>query len=111
MITTYPLTLAGQTAANAVAEPKNVLYTPEGFVVRTGADYIAPIPPTQDELDRAVANAYSKLVLLKGKSPAQIQSWYATNVTGLATTALKLDAVMDVQLTMLIALSILARNL
>lgn len=111
MITVYPLTVVGQTAANAVADPKNILYTSGGFVVRTGTDYIAPIPLTQDELDRQVANAYAKLVLLKGKSPAQIQTWYATNVTSLATTALKLDAVMDVQLTMLIALSILARQL
>ena len=110
-IVLYPLTLAGQIAANAVADPKNLTFTYKGFEVRTGIDYIAPTPPTQDELDRQVANAYAKLTLLKGKTPAQIQTWYTTNVTSLATTALKLDAVMDVQLTMLIALSILAREL
>lgn len=104
MITTYPLTVAGQTAAEAVADPKNILYTPEGFEVRTGADYIAPTPLTQNELDEATARQYAKLAALRNMTPAQVQSWVDTNVLTFANAK---DAIK----TLAIAVSILARRL
>lgn len=43
-IQNFPATKVGQDAAFAVPGPKNVEFTGQGFVVRTGADYIAPAP-------------------------------------------------------------------
>ena len=104
MITTYPLTLAGQTAADAVADPKNILYTASGFVVRTGADYIAPTPLTQNELDESAARQYAKLISLRNMTPAQVQTWVAANVIADASAK-------DAITTLAIAVSILSRRL
>ena len=100
----YPATLAGQTAAFAVADPKNVVFENAGFTVRAGADYIAPPNPTPDEVDRAAARAYAKLTALKGMTPVQVQAWVAANVTNLAQAQ-------DAIATLAIAVGILARQL
>ena len=100
----YPATLAGQTAAFAVADPKNVIFENSGFTVRDGPDYIAPPAPTPDEVDRAAARAYAKLTALKTMTPAQVQAWVAANVTNLAQAQ-------DAIATLAIAGGILARQL
>lgn len=100
----YPATTAGETAAFAVADPKNVTFENSGFTVRSGPDYIAPPAPTPDEADRAAARAYAKLTALKGMTPAQVQAWVAANVTNLAQAQ-------DAIATLAIAVGILARQL
>ena len=100
----YPATPAGQTAAFAVADPKNVTFENAGFTVRTGPDYIPPPAPTPDEVDRAAARAYGKLAALKDMTPAQVQAWVAANVTNLAQAQ-------DAIATLAIAVCILAREL
>lgn len=104
-IQTFPLTKAGQDAASAVSDPKNVAYTHQGFVVRTGADYIAPPPLTQDEQDAEAARNYAKLRALVAMTPAQVQTWVAANnVTNLAQAQ-------DAIATLAVAVSVLARRL
>lgn len=103
-IQTFPLTKAGQDAASAVSDPKNVAYTHQGFVVRTGDDYIAPPPLTQDEQDAEAARNYAKLRALVAMTPAQVQTWVAANVTNLAQAQ-------DAIATLAVAVSVLARRL
>lgn len=103
-IARYAPTLSGQTAALAVADPKNMVFEAGGFTVRDGADYIAPPAPTPDEVDRAAARAYAKLTALKNITPAQVQAWVAANVTNLAQAQ-------DAIATLAIAVGILAREL
>ena len=100
----YPATLAGETAAFAVADPKNVTFENSGFTVRSGPDYIAPPAPTPDEVDRAAARAYAKLAALKTMTPAQVQTWVSANVTNLAQAQ-------DAIATLAIAVGILSRQL
>ena len=100
----FPSTKAGETAANAVPDPKNISFDGTGFVVKTGTDYEAPTPATQDELDRAAARAYVKLNALKTMTPAQVQAWVAANVTTLAQAQ-------DAIATLAIAVAIIARQL
>lgn len=100
----YPATLAGQTDAFAVADPKNVTFENSGFTVRSGPDYIAPPASTPDEVDRAAARAYAKLTALRNMTPAQVQAWVAANVTNLAQAQ-------DAIATLAIAVGILARQL
>lgn len=100
----FPPSVAGETAAFAVADPKNVIFEAAGFTVHSGSDYIAPPAPTQDEIDRAAAHAYAKLNALKGMTPAQVQTWVSNNVTNLAQAQ-------DAIATLAIAVGILARNL
>jgi len=100
----YPATLAGETAAFAVAGPKNVIFENSGFTVRSGPDYIAPPAPTPDEADRAAARAYAKLTALRTMTPAQVQAWVAANVTTLADAK-------DAITTLAIAVGLLAREL
>jgi len=100
----YPATIAGETAAFAVADPKNVTFEASGFTVRSGADYIAPPAPPPDEVDRAAARAYAKLTALRKMTPAQVQTWVAANVTTLADAK-------DAITTLAIAVGILARQL
>ena len=102
-IQTFPATRSGQTAAFAVADPKNVAFVDGNFVVATGADYISNAP-SQDDLDRAAARAYVKLNALKNMTPAQVQAWVAANVTNLAQAQ-------DAIATLAIAVGILARGL
>jgi acyl-CoA reductase-like NAD-dependent aldehyde dehydrogenase len=97
-------TVAGQTSAFAVADPKNITFEGGGFTVRNGADYIAPPAPTQDEVDRAAARAYAKLTALRNMTPAQVQTWVAANVTNLAQAQ-------DAIATLAIAVGILSRQL
>lgn len=59
-IKTFPPTAAGEAAANAVAGPKNLVFTGTGFEARTGADYVAPLTsnrsiPASDFRDRFTA--------------------------------------------------------
>lgn len=100
----YQATLAGQTAAFAVADPKNVIFENSGFTVRDGLDYIAPPEPTPDEADRAAARAYAKLTALRKMTPAQVQAWVAGNVTTLADAK-------DAIATLATAVGILSRQL
>lgn len=100
----YSATLAGETAAFAVADPKNVTFENSGFTVRSGPDYIAPPAPTPDEADRAAARAYAKLAALKTMTPAQVQTWVSANVTNLAQAQ-------DAIATLAIAVGILSRQL
>lgn len=100
----YPATLAGQTAAFAVADPKNVVFENAGFTVRSGPDYIAPPAPTPDEVDRAAVRAYAKLTALRNMTPAQVQAWVTANVTTLADAK-------DAITTLAIAVGILSREL
>lgn len=103
-IQNFPATPAGQAAAFAVANPKNVTFTGAGFEVRSGADYIAPPAKTQDEQDAEDARTYAKLKALIGMTPAQVQTWVAANVTNLAQAQ-------DAIATLTIAVSVLARRL
>ena len=100
----YPATLAGETAAFAVSDPKNVTFENSGFTVRDGPDYIAPPAPTPDDVDRAAARSYAKLKSLRNMTPAQVQTWVAANVTTLADAK-------DAITTLAVAVGILARNL
>jgi acyl-CoA reductase-like NAD-dependent aldehyde dehydrogenase len=99
----FPATLAGETAALAVADPKNVTFS-NGFIVATGSDYVAPPAPSADDLDRAAARAHVKLTALKAMTPAQVQTWVAANVTTLAQAQ-------DAIATLAIAVGILSRSL
>ena len=101
---TFPPTAAGQAAANAVSDPKNVLFVNGVFVVLTGVDYVPPRIPTADEVDRTTARAYPKLASLMTMTPAQVQSWVAANVTTLAQAQ-------DAIATLGICVAILARGL
>ena len=100
----YPATLAGETAAFAVSDPKNVTFENSGFTVRSGPDYIAPPTPTPDEVDRAAVRAYAKLTELRKMTPAQVQAWVTANVTTLADAK-------DAITTLAIAVGILSRQL
>lgn len=99
----FPPTAAGQSAAIAVAGPKNMVFDGSRFVVRTNGDYVAPII-AQDDVDATSAKAYPKLVAMMAMTPAQIQTWVTANVTNLAQAQ---DAIM----TLATAVSILARRL
>jgi hypothetical protein len=101
----YPATPAGETAAFAVADPKNIMFEASGFTVRSGPDYIAPPAPTPDELDRAVARAYAKLTALKGMTPAQVQTWCEGNFPSLTLAEQRNIAAIG------IAVGLLAREL
>lgn len=100
----FPPTVAGEAAARAVADPKNLTFVGRQWEVRTGPDYIAPRPLTQDEQDVNAARGYAKLQALAGMTPAQVQTWVAANVTNLAQAQ-------DAIATLAIAVSILARRL
>lgn len=104
-IQTFPNTPAGQAAANAVSNPKDLWFDGPRIVVFTGSDYDARNPPpSQDEQDAAAARSYAKLTALRNMTPAQIQAWTAANVTNLAQAQ-------DAITTLAIAVSILARRL
>jgi len=77
----FPLTKAGETAAKAVPEPKNMSFEGGAFVVRTGADYVPPAGPSPEE----VARQYAKLAPLLTMTPAQIEAWGTANITTLAS--------------------------
>lgn len=100
----FPPTAAGEAAARAVADPKNLSFAAGKWEVRTGADYVAPPVPTQDEQDADAARNYAKLRALAGMTPAQVQAWVAANVTTLADAK-------DAITTLAVAVSILARRL
>lgn len=100
----FPPTVAGETAARAVADPKNLTFVGRQWEVRTGPDYIAPRPLTQDEQDAEAARSYAKLRTLAGMTPAQVQTWVAANVTTLAQAQ-------DAIATLAVAVSVLARRL
>ena len=102
-IQVFPPTLAGLTAANAVAGPSTIVFEGGKYVVRTGTDYAPPIV-TQDELDALAARQYAKLAALMVMTPAQIQAWVVANVTTLATAQ-------DAIATLATAVGILARRL
>lgn len=57
----YSATLAGQTAAFAVPNPKNVAFENSGFTVRTGADYEAPLSDIPD----SVTQRQARIALLR----------------------------------------------
>ena len=59
---------------------------------------------SQDAADAASARAHVKLKALSGMTPAQVQTWVASNVTNLAQAQ-------DAIATLAIAVSILARRL
>lgn len=103
-IQSFPPTVAGENAARAVADPKNISFVGRQWEVRTGPDYIAPRPPTPDEQDAEAARSYAKLRALAGMTPAQVQAWVAANVTTLADAK-------DAITTLAVAVSVLARQL
>jgi acyl-CoA reductase-like NAD-dependent aldehyde dehydrogenase len=103
-IQTFPPTPAGQAAALAVSDPKNIAFDQGHFVVKDGPDYVASPAATQDDLDRAAARAHVKLNALKAMPPAQVQTWVAANVTTLAQAQ-------DAIATLAIAVGILSRSL
>lgn len=103
-IQTFPRSLAGQTAAFAVADPKNVVFDGSQFVVSNGTDYVAPPALTQDQLDAADAKANAKVAALKALTPTQVGAWVDANIT-------TLPAAVDALKTLAIAVSILSRKL
>lgn len=100
----FPPTIAGEVAARAVPDPKNLSFAAGKWEVRTGADYIAPRALTPDEQDAEAARSYAKLRTLAGMTPAQVQTWVAANVTTLAQAQ-------DAIATLAVAVSVLARKL
>lgn len=66
--------------------------------------FLAPKPPTKDQIDADAAKQYAKLTALKNMTPAQVSAWVDANVTNLATAQ---DAIK----TLAIAVSVLARRL
>ena len=100
----FPSTPAGQTAALAVPDPKNIAFVGDGFEVRDGDDYVAPPQPSKDEADALEAKEYAKLDALSRMTPAQVQTWAAANVTDLAQAQ-------DAITTLAIAVSVLIRRL
>lgn len=103
-IQTFAPDAAGQAAAFAVPDPKNVSFTAGKFVVASGPDYVAPPALSQEEQDRTAARAYGKLAALRVMTPAQVQAWVIANVTNLAQAQ-------DAIATLAIAVSILSRDL
>ena len=97
-------TIAGQTAAFTVPDPKNVLFQDGKFIVKTGVDYVPPATPSQDELDNATAHQYAKLITLSQMTPSQIQTWVTANVTNLTQAV-------DALTTVAIAVSVLFRKI
>lgn len=95
---------AGQDAAFALPDPKNIAFENAGFTVRTGADYEAPPAASKDDTDIAAAKEYGKLKALAGMSPAEVQAWVAGSVKDLA-------AAQDAIATLAIAVSVLVRKL
>ena len=79
----FPPTVAGQNAANAVANPKNTSFIDGHFVVKTGSDYEAFVM-SQTETDKLAARQYNKLNALANMTPARIQTWVGANVNTLA---------------------------
>jgi uncharacterized protein YciU (UPF0263 family) len=70
----FPPTEAGHTAAHAVPDPKNIRFFNDQFEVRTGADYVAPPAPTQDEIDIKTVRIDQRVVNFFSLSPAQIET-------------------------------------
>lgn len=103
-IQTFPPTKAGELAAFAVPDPKNITFAGNQWEVRTGADYVAPPVPSQDQIDAAAARSYGKLAALSAMTPAQVQAWVAANVTNPAQAQ-------DAIATLAVAVSVLARRL
>ena len=101
----FPPTLAGQTEAFAVSDPKNVVFNQKHFIVSDGADYVAPPVPSADEADREAARAYAKLTALKSMTPAQIKT-HVASVFGSLTQAQQDDLS-----AIAVAVGILARNM
>lgn len=66
--------------------------------------FLAPKPPTQDQLDAEAAKQYAKLAALRGMTPAQVGAWIDANINNLADAK---DAIK----TLAIAVSVLARRL
>jgi len=100
----FPPTVAGETAARAVADPKNLAFVGRQWEVRTGPDYIAPRALTPDEQDAETARSDAKLRDLAAMTPAQVQTWVTDNVTTMAQAR-------DTISTLAIAVSVLARRL
>lgn len=69
-IQNFPATPAGQAAAFAVANPKNVTFTGAGFEVRSGADYIAPPTPSVS----SVTPRQARLALLGAGKLAAVEA-------------------------------------
>jgi hypothetical protein len=69
-IQNFPATPAGQAAAFAVANPKNVTFTGSGFEVRSGADYVAP--PAQ--VVTSVTPRQARLALLGAGKLAAVEA-------------------------------------
>jgi hypothetical protein len=99
----FPTSPAGQAAALAVPDPKNIILDQTRFVVRSGVDYVAPVI-SQDDQDRIDARTYSKLTALKAMTPAQVQAWVTANVTNISQAQ-------DAIATLAIAVGIMARQL
>ncbi len=100
----FPRTVAGQAAAYAVSDPKNVTFTGLEFEVRTAEDFVEPEAITKDMRDSIEAKAYGKLAALSTMSPTQVQTWVTNNVTNLAQAQ-------DAIATLAIAVSVLIRKL
>jgi hypothetical protein len=103
-IQTFAADAAGQAAAFAVPDPKNVSFTAGKFVVASGPDYITPPAPSQEQIDATAARNYGKLAALSAMTPAQVQAWVVANVTNFAQAQ-------DAIATLAVAVGILARDL
>ena len=62
----FPLTVAGENAAAAVAGPKNTSFESGHFVVRTGDDYVAPLVDTSSVTRAQFLKALQRAGLLAG---------------------------------------------
>ena len=102
----------------ATANANSVIERATGRMVNTGLDvdylawvasgnapdpYITP-SPSQDDLDVISVKGNAKLNALASMTPAQIRAWYASNVNNFAQ-------LLDAQITLALAVSILARRL
>jgi hypothetical protein len=83
----FPPTKEGETAAHAVAEPKNIIYDGNRFVVSDGADYVAPPSDIPQEITREQAllalNAmglYSSVMGYVASAPVPIQIAFVNQV-------------------------------
>ena len=69
----------------------------------TALPYVQPVV-SQDDIDAAVINTYTKLIALKTMTPAEVIAWVQANVTTLA-------AAQDAIATLAIAVGFLARRI
>lgn len=78
--------------------------TPTPVDPPTPAELEAIAQAVKEATDATAAKTHAKLTALKGMSPAQVQTWVASNVTNLVQAQ-------DAITTLAIAISILARRL